>query len=470
MFIKPLPPRPNLEQYKKQAKELVKASRSKVGSPTLAARSRLLAGSRAGIRSAANEAREQATWGGLAQHLAKQFEVTEGELIQRIKKHRAGLRKLSDAEILITPFALADAQWVIAREHGFESWPKFAKHIEALSRENSPVSEFEAAADAVINGDLATLTSLLRKNPELIRKRSTLEHGATLLHYVSANGVEDFRQQTPKNAGDVAKLLLNAGAEVDATLNDRASTTLGLVATSIHPARAKVQIELMELLLKEGANVDGSDGIAGEWQPLMAALHNHSPAAALWLADHGARVDNIISAAALGRLDLVKSYLNDDGSLNPAVAAVRGWGIPKDTNDPGDQLAQAFIFACMYGQRSVAEFLLRKGVDAAVTDSAGQTALHWAAGTGRMDIIKLLVERGAPLEAKNGYGGTVLDQTLWFAFNAEANEMGPAFHEVDYPAVINALIDAGAKTDVYPEMKEYIEKVLRSGKAVSSEQ
>jgi len=37
-------------------------------------------------------------------------------------------------------------------------------------------------------------------------------HHATLLHYVGANGIESFRQKTPANAVDIARLLLDAGA------------------------------------------------------------------------------------------------------------------------------------------------------------------------------------------------------------------------------------------------------------------
>ncbi|ULL16392.1 hypothetical protein DVH26_19240 [Paenibacillus sp. H1-7] len=34
----------------------------------------------------------------------------------------------------------------------------------------------------------------------------------------------------------------------------------------------------------------------------------------------------------------------------------------------------------------------------------GMTGLHWAAVGGQLGPIRLLVERGTPLEAKNGYG------------------------------------------------------------------
>ena len=91
-----------------------------------------------------------------------------------------------------------------------------------------PHSSFEAAADAIVSGAVAALERLLHDDPELVRARSTREHRATLLHYVSANGVENYRQKTPANAVEVAKLLLDAGAEVDAAADmyGGGSTTL----------------------------------------------------------------------------------------------------------------------------------------------------------------------------------------------------------------------------------------------------
>jgi len=43
------------------------------------------------------------------------------------------LKKASDNELRRAKFALADAQLIVARWHGFESWPKFAKHIETIT-------------------------------------------------------------------------------------------------------------------------------------------------------------------------------------------------------------------------------------------------------------------------------------------------------------------------------------------------
>jgi hypothetical protein len=114
--------------------------------------------------------------------------------------------------------------------------------------------------------------------------------------------------------------------------------------------------------------------------------------------------------------------------------------------------------AARYGRRDVLQYLLDQGVDVAASD--GMTALHHAAGRADLDMVRLLISCGAPLEKKNAYRGTALDSTLWFAYNVDPAE----FARRDYPAVIDLLIAAGARTDLYPEMQEYISGVYRAGK------
>src|SRR5207244_2325668 len=138
----------------------------------------------------------------------------------------------------------------------------------------------------------------------------------TLLHYVSANGIEDFRQKTPKNIVEITKLLLDAGADVNAesTAYGGGSTTLGLAATSCHPENAGVQIPLLELLIERVAVIDGPE--AG--RAVTGCLHNGRGKAAEFLASRGARLD-LEGAAGVGRLDIVKSFFNDDGSLKASA-------------------------------------------------------------------------------------------------------------------------------------------------------
>ncbi len=240
--VLPLPPRPNLDQYKKRAKDLLKASQS----PDPAA-----------IRVWVAE------WIASLVHLSDltitpQLLVKVDHWIDEIEKfacqelpHPAWGRTHSS----VPPSAagrsdngtLASAQFVIARAHGFESWTKLAKHIEAQSLADSAVRDFEQAADAIVTGELAALEKILRNDPELARAHSTRSHRATLLHYVSANGIEGYRQMTPANIVQIAGLLLDSGAGVNAIADVYGgSTTLALVATSVHPERAGVQAALME--------------------------------------------------------------------------------------------------------------------------------------------------------------------------------------------------------------------------------
>jgi Ankyrin repeats (3 copies) len=410
----PLPPRPDLDQYRKLAKDLVKACKSERPDAIRAWATKWIT---AVVRlQSANDSSQLREWMENQSDRLTEFAET----------------KLSDASC-----ALTEAQFVIARTHGFTSWPKFVKHLEGLSATGSPVSQFEMAADAIVSGDVTTLKRLLREDPELIRARSTREHCATLLHYVGANGFEGYRQRSPGNAPEIARLLLEAGADVDATTAGAMGrgTTLGLVATSIHPERSGTQIQLLEILLTYGASVDGEPG---QWNPLLASLHNDRPQAAEFLARRGARLD-LEGACGVGKLDAVKSFFNDDGSLKPNATVA--------------QMEAGFIWACEYGRASVVQFLLSKGMDLRAGENTGQTALHLAAHRGQLAMIRLLLDHGAPLEALNCYGGTVLDQALWSSENGDPG--------IDFVPVIEMLIAAGAKVDVYPGMKEKIEEILR---------
>src|ERR1043166_7236866 len=119
------------------------------------------------------------------------------------------------------------------------------------------MSTFELAVDAIVGGELEQLSELLRDDPALVHARSAREHRATLLHYVGANGVEDDRQKTPANIVAIAQLLLDRGAQVDATAHMYGgdATTLGLTATSIHPFKAGVLEPLIDLLVERGAEI-----------------------------------------------------------------------------------------------------------------------------------------------------------------------------------------------------------------------
>ena len=75
------------------------------------------------------------------------------------------------------------------------------------------------------------------------------------------------------------------------------------------------------------------------------------------------------------------------------------------------------IWACVCGRRPVVEFLLKHGCGVrTVWDNT--TPLHSAAYGGQVELVKMLLNDGADMEALNGYGGTVLGSTLWALYNS----------------------------------------------------
>jgi hypothetical protein len=338
--LKPLTAKPNLDQYRKQAKDL--AIECRLGIP---------------------------------------------EALERLESFHPKPEKFADPS---SKFSLSEAQAILAREHGFPSWPKFVRFIEELLQANSTASRFEAAADAIVRGHIGKLRQLLHESPQLIRERSERVHRATLLHYVGANGVENYRQKTPKNAVEILNLLLAVGAEVDAFAEIYGrSTTLGLVATSGHPAKAGVQIELLETLISAGANPN-----IGPGSMIRACLQNGHAASARFLADRGGSLD-LETAAGVGELATVQRLFKS------APASQAAWGLK---------------WASASGYLDVMTFLLDRNVDIADA-SGGMTALHLAVIGGQLEAVRLLLNRGAPTDIVNRFGGTPLGQALWCAAN-----------------------------------------------------
>ncbi len=156
-------------------------------------------------------------------------------------------------EIMAGDFTLDDARLTIAREHGFADWTD----VESRGV-NPPDPAFELAVDTLLRGDVEMLRSLLAIDPSLVHQRSGFGHRSTLLHYVGSNGVETYRQRVPMNLAEVTRLLLEAGADVNATagMYGGGSTTLGLLVTSDHPAKAGVTGEVKKVLIAFGAKGD----------------------------------------------------------------------------------------------------------------------------------------------------------------------------------------------------------------------
>jgi ankyrin repeat protein len=307
--------------------------------------------------------------------------------------------RMTDEEARETPLDLDDARLAVARQHDFADWPRLVEFVEAVSRPG-PVARFEAAVEAVIDGDIPTLRKLLDADPDLVRRRCTRVthfdppvHGAMLLHYLAANGVEGYRQRSPANAAAVAEVLLDAGADPDAlaSLYGGQCTTMALLVSSTPPARAGVQVALVETLIDHGASVTAQG--AGDWvSPVETALVFGKHDAATTLVKRGAPVETVAAAAGLGDIEAVRRKLPD------AIAIDRH---------------RALALAAQLGHTDVVRLLLDEGGDPNRFNPPGTHShtppIHQAIAAGHLDVVKLLVERGARLDIKDTiYEGTPL--------------------------------------------------------------
>ncbi len=317
----------------------------------------------------------------LAEALVEELKSGEQRAAWRFTWAHPRFRDKVADDVRAAAFDLADAQMVIARENCFEDWQALAEFVEAAGRDG-PIARFEAAVEAVVAGDVATLRSLLHDNPELLRARSTRRHRGTLLHYVAANGVEQSRQKTPANAVEVAALLLEAGAEVDALgeMYGGECTTLSMLVSSCHPANAGLQVALAETLVDYGAAI----GRPGQQSEVVTALAFGYLDTAEALARRAPPSSDLVAAAGLGRLDDV---IRD---LPAADAASRH---------------AALAIAAQHGRVDVVRLLLDAGLDPNRFNPKGfhghSTLLHQAAWGGHLDVVRLLVDRGARTDIRD---------------------------------------------------------------------
>jgi len=289
---------------------------------------------------------------------------------------------LGDVLAAIPTLGLDDARLVIAQDYHLSTW----NDLETFARKvatDPEVQRFESAVEAVVSGDIDLLRRMLREHPDLARARSQRRHRATLLHYIGANGVENVRQKTPDNAVAIAKVLLDAGAQPDALaiMYDQLCTTMSMLVTSTHPAEKGLQAPLAELLLDHGAELEGP---GSEW---------HS---------------TLMSALTFGYLETAKAMQRRGATLHLNSAA--GLGLVEDVRRllPGSRAEvrhSALALAAQHGHTEVVRILLDAGEDPSRYNPEGHhshsTPLHQAVLAGHLELVKLLVDRGARLDLRD---------------------------------------------------------------------
>ena len=445
------------------------------------------------------------------------------------------------------PVPLSAAQLVIAREHGFPSWPRLKAEVEArtLDAERRAAAFLEAIVDgrtaraerllagdpAIATYDIATAAALgeaghvarLLDGDRELATRPDERRGWPPLLYVCHSRWHRLDPARAAGMREVARLLLDAGASPDTSSGRRSRS--GYRSALYGAAGIAGNPDLVGLLLDRGADPNDDES-------LYHAAGNADHACLRLLVGHGAVVDGTNAlAAAIGRGDLeaVRILLDGGGdpgrpftgpahaghlpdrSLNPlplaaasdsaaVVEALLAAGADPDA-PCGDgrspvrasvrrgaaDVAEAllrhgarddatdvdrFLGACARGDRAGAEALrpaaagLSDEDRAAIVDAAeaagppavalmldlgfpadahrpadGATAMHAAAYLGRADVVRLLIERGAEVDRRDRrWRSTPL---CWAAVGSGERE-GLAG---DWPGTIAALLDAGASRE-----------------------
>lgn len=310
-----------------------------------------------------------------ARDLIKAQAAGDPQVAQRIREFHPRFQRETDAAIFNAQLSLSDAQLTIARERGFANWARLKRHIEKPTlNERIEDATFRRAVDLLDAGDLESLRAHLKEHPNVVREHVMLEGGnyfrnPTLLEFVAENPIR--RAILPANIVELTKVILDKSAPRDQTaLNE----TLGLVCSGRVPRECRVQLPLIALLCEYGADPNSA---------IRPALAHGEFEAANALIGCGARIDLPV-AAGLGRVEDSRWLM---------------------ASSDADDRHRAFALASQFGHTAIVKLLLDAGEDPNRYNPVGfhshSTPLHQAVAAGHGEVVRLLVERGARLDAKD---------------------------------------------------------------------
>ena len=309
-----------------------------------------------------------------------------------VARLRAGVPRLADDEAVAERATLDDSRVCLAREYGFRTWAELADasdraHDEHYSRLPAKTG-WKRAEAAIRAGDAAALAQLLDAHPGLEHQ----DPGMTLLCAAAQPEAGDVPRE-------VVDLLIEAGSELDVPLN---------LAACFNKAA------MVGWLLDAGADA-AAVPIWGITPLQTAAYHGSRGAADVLVARTGLLPDAFDLAAVADDLDRLAAWFDSAGRLRPEAAqSVRTSPMSAGRRN----LLRPTTPPTCWRRRSrwpptprtrACDVLLERGADVARASLYGLTPLHFAASQGCLDTARLLVARGAPLDARDGlHGGTPL--------------------------------------------------------------
>lgn len=305
---------------------------------------------------------------------------------------------------------------------------------EILLARGALMDEFDAAA----LGRLEPMEQFLKARPSLLglpdeRSGQTLLHRAALhgrttvirrlldlganLTTKDRNGFEAIHLAVLRGHREATELLLDAGAGVNTT----ARTGL----TCLHLAVETDHVELVRLLIDRGAKIDGRNGSG--MTPLHLASGRPTPEIARVLIEKGADVNarsdfNSVPlhwAAMEGRVEMIPlllehgadAYVINDRMQSPLETAMnrRRWhaarvlirhGVVLRGEDGG--MHSPLVLALQHqAPREFVEELLADTTDVNDPDAWGRSPLHQVAHSGQVELLDLLVSKGAMVNLRD---------------------------------------------------------------------
>ena len=308
--------------------------------------------------------------------------------MQRIRRCTAKWAQWSDAALLETKVSLQDAQHVIAGEYGFLSWPKLVATIsgrKAVPVSTAPTDIQEAFFEAVRTLKLDRLRTLLEAHPSLVHARIA---GGAHLNGTMWNDKKECWEieppDSPRQSGalnfaarsgqaELAHLLLEYGADPD--------VPDGGGSPPVVHAGWYGGTEVLRVLLEYGADPNQA-GLNGYMALECAASHGREDRVDL-LRAYGAEVD-FFSAVTMSPRAEVEAMLDQQPDLiharNPFRDRTPFW----------------------YTERlDILELLLERGADIDSRETPkGMTRLLHAALTADYELLGFLVEKGADINAR----------------------------------------------------------------------
>jgi ankyrin repeat protein len=222
----------------------------------------------------------------------------------------------------------------------------------------------------------------------------------------TADGESPLFVATAFGHREVADLLLRAGAAPDGSPNRKSSP--------LHTAAADGSVALMEVLLAAGA--DPSARNPQQRTALhLAAAGNHAAAIAVLLGDD--RVDpNAQDEQGFTPLHVAAAATGAVDALNVLIGSSRCDLQARSSADQDEGGFTALHLAASSGSCDACKLLLNEAPSLIRQPSAAEsTPLHLAARRNDAEIVRLLLDAGAPIDARDVVGETALHDAARFA-------------------------------------------------------